>query len=58
MYRVQYYSQFADKWQDYVAITHNATPVDYPTAERALDAKRRLETLHPRDMFRIKELPL
>lgn len=53
MYRVQYYAPFSQKWIDYQAITHNSSPRDYATAELALDGKRRLEQMHPRDTFRI-----
>lgn len=56
MFRVQYYAEFAQKWQDYQEITHNSAPKDYTTAEAALDGKRRLERMWPNNTFRIRNM--
>lgn len=57
MYKVQYYSAFYDKWQEYTAITHNPAPQRPMTENDAIEYMARLQRSHPRDKFRIVPTP-
>jgi hypothetical protein len=56
MYKVQFWSDFHNKWEDYVSINHNAVKFEFLDKANAETSIKQLQRDHPRDKFRVEQL--
>ena len=55
MFKVEYWSDFDQAWQEYIAPTFNARAIRHDSQQEAQDRLKRLQREWPRTRFQVSE---